>query len=108
MQAYYNIHNLIESVQRCIYLSASLPSPFNCAHFYVFICCIFAKDGNFINLGVNPLEQITLLAIFVQLLLELLFKMILFPATLLVFILFASVQVLDTNYFFRQLIACHN
>ena len=54
--------------------------PHSVAHISTFICFIFAKDSNFINLEVNPLEQITLLTIFFQLLLELLFKMICFPA----------------------------
>ncbi len=63
MQAYSDIHNLVESVQRCVYLSASLPS-----HSITYIsiwsfAIYFAKEGNFINLGVNPLEQITLLTI---------------------------------------------
>jgi hypothetical protein len=64
MQAYYNINNLVEIVRRCVNLSAPAyhPLSFNCAHLNIHML-FFAKDENLINLGVNPLEKITLLTI---------------------------------------------
>ena len=61
MQAYYNIHNLVEGVQRCVYLKASLSSHSILHIIYSF--AVFCKGRNFINLRVNPLEQIALLTI---------------------------------------------
>ena len=47
--ANYNIHNLVESVQRCITLSAYLSSPFNCAHLFVNFFCKGQKFHQFGN-----------------------------------------------------------
>ncbi len=63
MQAYSDIHNLVESVQ-----GMSTYQPLFLPHSIVYMSLrsfdiYFAKEGNFINLGVNPLEQITLLTI---------------------------------------------
>ena len=109
MQAYYNINNLVESMQRHVNLSASLPLSFNCAHLYFHFLHFCKGLKNPIDLGGNPLEKITVYQQrFDQLQLDLLFKMISLPATFLMFIWFASMQVLKKNLFFNQRIACHN
>ncbi len=51
MQAYSDIHNLVESVQRYAYLSASLPSSLNCVHEFTFIWYLFCKGRQFHQFG---------------------------------------------------------